>query len=52
VEEMMGGCVHRGKVLVYNPGAELIEIAEGLTPARGVRGYRFFGEIRDMVAFG
>jgi hypothetical protein len=45
VEEMMGGCIHRGKVLVYNPGAELIEIAERLTPARGDSGYRYFGDI-------
>jgi len=48
----MGGWVSREEASVHYPGTELFETDARWTPALGDGGCRFFGDFRDMAAFG
>jgi len=48
----MGGWVSREETLVNNPGIEPVETVARWAAALGGGGCRFFGDFRDLAAFG
>jgi hypothetical protein len=48
----MGGWVSREEASVDNPGTEQVETVASWAPALGDGGCRFFGDFRDLAAFG
>jgi len=48
----MGGWVSRVEASIHYPGTEPFETDVRLTPALGDASIRFFGDFRDLAAFG